>query len=402
MLVCSPQTLEHLEEVKKVRMARPKIPYLAKKERKGTKEESGRTTAKTVGGLALGLLLDSASAHSKSSEYQAGDSHPGSGKLTATTGSPQTAYSIESACPGCMGGPVQPTPPPSPAATPHNGFFARHEAPDEQTHTSARRQSLVINTSSHYHLPQQPTYSLYSPMTAKPELLSIVLVAELLENSSECAICGGPLSDCAFDPDAWQNSEFPVYLPCDHRHVFGGVTARRAVLGSLARSALAVSPIGLDLRQGSEAEIVSEGPEIANWSNNPIPEDLGEAQDAKAGETGDKNEVVYRNFSSQAATEQRLTEAVTQVVRNPEFWDKNEHILVEMRSQTEKDIINGKWGSAPIFSPYATTHHGCSQVRFQNVKMLVHRVTFRHMYGTQLNPRLELSHTMNCGPRSTS
>ncbi|KFY49599.1 hypothetical protein V496_09891 [Pseudogymnoascus sp. VKM F-4515 (FW-2607)] len=358
MLVCSPQTLEHLEEVKKVRMARPKIPYLAKKERKGTKEESGRTTAKTVGGLALGLLLDSASAHSKSSEYQAGDSHPGSGKLTATTGSPQTAYSIESACPGCMGGPVQPTPPPSPAATPHNGFFARHEAPDEQTHTSARRQSLVIDTSGHYHLPQQPTYSLYSPMTAKPELLSIVLVAELLENSSECAICGGPLSDCAFDPDAWQNSEFPVYLP--------------------------------------------EGPEIANWSNNPIPEDLGEAQDAKAGETGDKNEVVYRNFSSQAATEQRLTEAVTQVVRNPEFWDKNEHILVEMRSQTEKDIINGKWGSAPIFSPYATTHHGCSQVRSQNVKMLVHRVTFRHMYGTQLNPRLELSHTMNCGPRSTS
>lgn len=58
MLVCSPQTLEHFEEVKKVRMARPKIPYLAKKERKGTKEESGRTTAKTVGGLALGLLLE--------------------------------------------------------------------------------------------------------------------------------------------------------------------------------------------------------------------------------------------------------------------------------------------------------------------------------------------------------
>ncbi|ELR06878.1 hypothetical protein GMDG_08169 [Pseudogymnoascus destructans 20631-21] len=61
------------------------------------------------------------------------------------------------------------------------------------------------------------------------------------------------------------------------------------------------------------------------------------------------------------------------------------HIPVEMRRQTKE-----------------STHNGYIQVRYQNAKMLVHRVTFRHMYGTQLNPGLEISHIMNCGSPSTS
>ncbi|OBT54998.1 hypothetical protein VE04_05334 [Pseudogymnoascus sp. 24MN13] len=101
-------------------------------------------------------------------------------------------------------------------------------------------------------------------------------------------------------------------------------------------------------------------------------------------------------------TQQQLTEAVQQIVDSPKFWVNNGHIPVEIRRQIKEDILKGKWGPAPIFSPYAATHDGYSQVRYQNVKMLVHRVTFRHMYGTQLNPALEISHIVNCGSRSTS
>lgn len=141
------------------------------------------------------------------------------------TGTPHSIFSVEYACPACMGDPVQPTPRPSPAAIPRSRFFARRDAPGEQTHTPTQRQSLLINTPDHYSHPQQPTYSLYSPMTAKPELLRIVPVAELPGNSGDCAICSGPLSDCAFDPGAWDNSEFPVYLPCDPRHILGASCA---------------------------------------------------------------------------------------------------------------------------------------------------------------------------------
>ncbi|KFY72246.1 hypothetical protein V499_07599 [Pseudogymnoascus sp. VKM F-103] len=118
-------------------------------------------------------------------------------------------FSIEYECPACMGHPVQPTPPPSPAATASSRFFAPHDALGEQTGTRARRRTLLVNTSDHYSHPQQPTYSLYSPITFRPELVHVVRVAELPENSAECAICGGPLSDCAFDPDAWDKASFP-------------------------------------------------------------------------------------------------------------------------------------------------------------------------------------------------
>ena len=108
------------------------------------------------------------------------------------TGSPQTFYSVEYACSACMDDPVHPTTPPSPVTNPRSRFFDRRDAHSEQTLTPARQRSLLVNTSGHYNHPPQPTYSLYSPMTAKPELLRIVLVAELPENSGNCAICGGP------------------------------------------------------------------------------------------------------------------------------------------------------------------------------------------------------------------
>lgn len=128
---------------------------------------------------------------------------------------------VEYGCPACMGGPFLPTPPPSPVTNPRSRFFARRDGFDEQNRTPVRQPSLSIDTSSHSGRPQEPMYSLFSPMTAQPVLLHLTNVADLLENSDNCVICGGPLSDCAFNPEAWNESEFPVHLPCDNRHVFG-------------------------------------------------------------------------------------------------------------------------------------------------------------------------------------
>lgn len=171
-------------------------------------------------------------------------------------------------------------------------------------------------------------------MTAKPELLSIVLVAELLENSSECAICGGPLSDCAFDPGAWQNSEFPVYLPCDHRHVFG-VSCVLRCLRDNSKCPICRCEFHIDRETGgpwetgeeracrianrsrSEAGVISEGQDIADWSDNSMPRDLSEAQYAEVGETADNIEAVYRNFSSHI--ELQVDELIRDELRNREF-----------------------------------------------------------------------------------
>jgi hypothetical protein len=60
-------------------------------------------------------------------------------------------------------------------------------------------------------------------------------------------------------------------------------------------------------------------------------------------------------------TKKELTESVQQILDSTEFWANNGHIPAEMRSQTREDILQGKWGPAPIFSPYATTHDGYSQ-----------------------------------------
>lgn len=62
-------------------------------------------------------------------------------------------------------------------------------------------------------------------------------------------------------------------------------------------------------------------------------------------------------------TQQQLTVAVQQIIESPKFWVNNEHIPVEIRRQTKQDILKGKWGPAPIFSPYAATHDGYSQGR---------------------------------------
>ncbi|OBT60468.1 hypothetical protein VE03_10170 [Pseudogymnoascus sp. 23342-1-I1] len=226
-------------------------------------------------------------------------------------GSLQTLISVESACPGCMGNPIQPTPPPSPATTRHSCFFARREALDEQNHAPARRQRLLIDTSGNHTPPQQPKYSLYSPMTAKPELLHIVPIAKLPKNSGDCAICRGPLSDCAFDPDAWETSEFPVYLPCDHRHVFG-VSCVLRWLKNNSTCPICRCEFHIDRETGgpwetgeerarrianrpiSETRITNEGQEIiADWSDNSMREDLNaEAQDGEVGGTGDSIEII--------------------------------------------------------------------------------------------------------------
>lgn len=221
------------------------------------------------------------------------------------TGSAPIRFSIEYECPACMGHPVQPTPPPSPATTARSRIFARHDALGEETGTRARRQTLLVNTSNHYSHPQQPAYSLYSPITATPELLRVVLVAGLPENSADCAICGGPLSDCAFDPAAWDKSEFPVYLPCDHRHIFGASCILRW-LNDNSTCPVCRCEFHIDRETGgpgetgeerarriadrprSEVRIVDGELDFADWSENSMPRDLdGEAQDVEVVEAGD-------------------------------------------------------------------------------------------------------------------
>ena len=122
-----------------------------------------------------------------------------------------------------------------------------------------------------------------------------------------------------------------------------------------------------------------------------------------------------------AYTRADLTQAVTQILNSPKFWEVNPHIPVSSRNMVVRDIKDGVWGNIPIFSPYAATHGPYSQskfdlfactspstlligftVRFRGTKLLVHRVTFRHMYGGQLSDTLELSHIFNCGIRSSS
>ncbi|OBT54997.1 hypothetical protein VE04_05335 [Pseudogymnoascus sp. 24MN13] len=176
-------------------------------------------------------------------------------------------FSIEYECPACMGHPVQPTPPPFPASS---RFFAPHDALGEQPGT--------LRT------PPNP-------------LVHVVSVAELPENSAECAICGGPLSDCAFDPDAWDKSEFPVHLPCDHRHIFG-VSCILRWLNDNSTCPVCRCEFNIDRETGgpwetseerarriaarprSEVRIVDEELQFADWSDSSMPGGLdGEAQD---------------------------------------------------------------------------------------------------------------------------
>lgn len=160
-------------------------------------------------------------------------------------------------------------------------------------------------------------------MTAKPELLRIVLVAELPENSGNCAICGGPLSDCALNPNVWDKTEFPVYLPCDTRHIFGGSCILKWLWNN-STCPVCRCEFHIDRKTGgpgetdeerarriadgprSEVRIVDEGPEIANLSDNSVSEDLdNEAQGDEVGETGDNIEIANRYFSLQVIEERR-------------------------------------------------------------------------------------------------
>jgi len=128
-----------------------------------------------------------------------------------------------------------------------------------------------------------------------------------------------------------------------------------------------------------------------------------------------------------AFTLPEITEAVRQIFNNSRFWAANDHIPFRARAQlTNRILQNQDWPEdIPIFSPYAPTHDGYSQskfqlstpfllitcpdnhglimkaVRFRNTKFLIHRVTYRHMTGRRLPDDLEISHVRNCGLRTS-
>jgi hypothetical protein len=115
---------------------------------------------------------------------------------------------------------------------------------------------------------------------------------------------------------------------------------------------------------------------------------------------------------------QQLSQAVGQIVSADKFWLANSHVPVAERARVRQNVIEHRqWPDYPLFSPYAKTHDGYSQskftiffgnpmltftVRFLGTKFLVHRVTFRHKHGRQLDDALELSHIVNCGLRTSS
>lgn len=119
-------------------------------------------------------------------------------------------------------------------------------------------------------------------------------------------------------------------------------------------------------------------------------------------------------------TFQQLSQAVSQIFDSDRFWTVNSHVPVADRARVRQNVVQNRlWPTYPLFSPYAATHDGYSQgmftiisrkltanspqkVRYKGTKFLVHRVTFRHKYGRQLDESLELSHIVNCGLRTPS
>lgn len=127
-------------------------------------------------------------------------------------------------------------------------------------------------------------------------------------------------------------------------------------------------------------------------------------------------------------TFQQLSEAVGQIFSSERFWTVNAHVPAAERAQVRHNVVtSATWPAYPLFSPYAATHDGYSQskslsiptsiqlstsgfamanysktVRYKGTKFLVHRITFRHKYGGQLDDTKELSHIVNCGLRTSS
>lgn len=88
--------------------------------------------------------------------------------------------------------------------------------------------------------------------------------------------------------------------------------------------------------------------------------------------------------------------AVQQVFNSANFVRYNPHLSPAERFALTQDPV--RWPLKPVFSPFATTHHGYSQVRFSGTKYLVHRLSLRLFHGRDVGS--DVSHTLHLGPET--
>ena len=85
---------------------------------------------------------------------------------------------------------------------------------------------------------------------------------------------------------------------------------------------------------------------------------------------------------------------VHQMVRSSGFGEANPHLSAGDVARLR--LGRPVWPDCPVYSPYAVTHDGYSQIRYNNIKYLMHRVTYKSHYG-QLSADLEVSHLLWLG-----
>jgi len=90
-----------------------------------------------------------------------------------------------------------------------------------------------------------------------------------------------------------------------------------------------------------------------------------------------------------------LASAIRQIVAAPGFAPANPHLSVAQRQA----IASGQWPNEPVFTPYAVTHHGYSQIRYRNIKYLTHRITYQSLHHN-IDTR-DVSHTMYLGKNTS-
>jgi len=104
-------------------------------------------------------------------------------------------------------------------------------------------------------------------------------------------------------------------------------------------------------------------------------------------------------MSVESLTAAQLHAAVAQITSAPNFAAANPHL-------SALEIVNIRqsvWPrQKPVFTPYAVTHSGYSQIRFEGIKYLIHRITLQSLFGTLTSASDELSHVVYLGRVTSS
>ena len=91
--------------------------------------------------------------------------------------------------------------------------------------------------------------------------------------------------------------------------------------------------------------------------------------------------------------------AVHQTIANSNFRTSNPHL-----SATEVAALQHTppaWpATKPVFSPFASTHDGYSQIRVSGTKYFIHRITFKSYYN-YIESGKDISHTLYLGSMTT-